>query len=152
VEVLNPSGGATMNQENPGSQANNRSIVLKITYKNHRFLLTSDIEKEAEDRLVQSGKDLRSHVLKVPHHGSRTSSTPKFLEEVRPSHAIFTVGLRNIFNLPNSKVLDRYRELGCRILRTDQNGSITFETDGEDLRVTTFLSQSAHYTQNTSPY
>jgi len=141
VEVFNPSRPGTMDGKDPWSQTNNRSIVLKITYKNHRFLLTGDIEEETEAQLVHSGKDLRADVLKVPHHGSQSSSTRKFLEAVKPSYATFTVGFRNIFNLPNRKVLNRYEDLGCRILRTDTDGSVMFETDGENLRVTAFLSQ-----------
>jgi len=132
-----------MDQKDSRFQINNHSIVLKITYKNHRFLLTGDIEGEAEAQLVQSGKDLRSDVLKVPHHGSQTSSARKFLEAIEPSYALFTVGFRNIFNLPSPKVLSRYENASCRILRTDRDGSVMFETDGEDLRVTTFLNSPA---------
>jgi competence protein ComEC len=145
VEVINPSRPGIMDGKDPWSQTNNRSIVLKITYKNHRFLLTGDIEEEAEAQLVDSGIDLRSDVLKVPHHGSQSSSTRKFLEAVKPSYAIFTVGFRNIFNLPNPKVLNRYEDLGCRILRTDRNGSVMFETDGENVRVIPFSGQSLVY-------
>ncbi len=141
VVVFNPSQKGMVGEKDPLSQSNNRSIVLKITYKNHRFLLTGDIEAEAEGQLVQSGKDLRSDVLKAPHHGSQTSSTRRFLEAVKPSYALFPVGFRNIFNLPNPKVLNRYESFGCRISRTDRDGSVTFETDGKNLRVTTFLNQ-----------
>ena len=143
VEVFHPSEYRIMDGKDPWSQINNRSIVLKVTYKNHRFLLTGDIEEETEAQLVQSGKDLRAEVLKVPHHGSQSSSTREFLEGVKPSYAIFTVGFRNIFNLPNPKVLNRYEDLDCRILRTDTDGSITVETDGKDLGVTTFLGQTS---------
>ncbi|UCD70969.1 MAG: DNA internalization-related competence protein ComEC/Rec2 [Syntrophobacterales bacterium] len=141
VDVVNPPQHGIMHGNNSWSQTNDCSIVLKITYKNRRFLLTGDIEKEAEAQLVQSGEDLRSDVVKAPHHGSQTSSTRKFLEAVKPSYALFSVGFRNIFNLPNPKVLNRYENFGCRILRTDSNGSVSFETDGENLRVITFLSQ-----------
>ena len=143
VEVFNPPQGGMIDQKDSRFQINNRSIVLKITYKNHRFLLTGDIEGEAEAQLVQSGKDLRSDVLKVPHHGSQTSSARKFLEAIEPSYALFTVGFRNIFNLPSPKVLSRYESAGCGILRTDRDGSVMFETDGENLRVTTFLNSPA---------
>jgi competence protein ComEC len=143
VEVFNPSGHRIMDGKDPWSQINNRSIVLKLTYKNHRFLLTGDIEEETEAQLVQSGKDLRADVLKVPHHGSQSSSTGEFLEAVKPSYAIFTVGFRKIFNLPNPKVLNRYEDLDCRILRTGTDGAITVETDGKKLRVTTFLGKAS---------
>lgn len=135
VEVFNPPRAGIKSGKDPWSQTNNRSIVLKITHKNHRFLLTGDIEEEAEVRLVQSGKDLRAEVVKAPHHGSQSSSTRGFLEAVKPSQALFTVGSRNIFNLPNPKVLHRYEELGCHISRTDRDGAVSCETDGENMRV-----------------
>jgi competence protein ComEC len=139
VEVFNPPQGGLMGGKDPWSQTNNRSVVLKITYKNHRFLLTGDIEEEGEAQLIQSGKDVRAEVLKVPHHGSHSSSTGEFLETVKPSYAVFTVGFRNIFNLPNRKVLERYEDLGCRISRTDRNGAVRFETDGKKLTTRHFL-------------
>ncbi len=139
VEVFNPPQGGLMGGKDPWSQTNNRSVVLKITYKNHRFLLTGDIEEEGEAQLIQSGKDVRAEVLKVPHHGSQSSSTGEFLEAVKPSYAVFTVGFRNIFNLPNRKVLQRYENLGCRISRTDRDGAVMLETDGEKLTVRPFL-------------
>jgi competence protein ComEC len=147
VEVFNPPHPGTIHGRNPWFQTNNRSIVLKITYKNHRFLLTGDIERQAEAHLVESGKDLRSDVLKVPHHGSQTSSTRRFLEAVEPSHALFTVGFRNIFKLPSPKVLNRYEEAGCRIWRTDRDGAVIFETNGKNLGVTTFLRSSGQDAQ-----
>ncbi|NIS61479.1 MAG: DNA internalization-related competence protein ComEC/Rec2 [Proteobacteria bacterium] len=142
VEVLNPPQPGIMQGRNLWSQTNNRSMVLKITFKNHRFLLTGDIEEEAEAQLIQSGKDLRSDVVKVPHHGSKTSSTRRFLEAVKPSHSVFTVGLRNIFNLPSTNVLNRYERAGCQISRTDRDGAVSFETDGENMTVTLFLRPS----------
>jgi competence protein ComEC len=138
VEVFNPPRGGMKQGKDPWSQANNRSIVLKVTHKKHRILLTGDIEEETEAHVVRSGKDLRAEVLKAPHHGSQSSSTRGFLEAVNPSHVVFTVGSRNIFNLPNPKVLHRYEDLGCQISRTDRDGSVTFETDGENMTVTLF--------------
>jgi len=145
VEVFNPPRAGIKSGKDPWSQTNNRSIVLKVTHKNHRFLLTGDVEEEAEVHLAQSGKDLRAEVLKAPHHGSQSSSTRRFLEAVKPTYAVFTVGSRNIFNLPNAKVLDRYEDLGCHISRTDRDGLLTFESDGEKLKVTTFLKGSTAY-------
>jgi competence protein ComEC len=142
VEVLNPPRPVMIHGRNPWARTNNRSLVLKITYENHRFLLTGDIEGEAEAQLVQSGKDLRSDVLKVPHHGSQTSSTRRFVEAVKPLHALFTVGFRNVFNLPSPKVLNRYESSGSLISRTDRDGAVMFETDGENLRVTAFFRPS----------
>ena len=145
VEVLNPFRAALNDRGDPWSQTNNDSIVLQISYGTQRFLLAGDIEREAEALLVRSGKQLKSEVLKVPHHGSKTSSTPTFIEAVNPSYAVFTVGYRNIFKLPNPKVLNRYENAGCRILRTDRDGSITLETNGRTLKVTTFFDYHGHW-------
>ena len=99
------------------------------------MLLTGDIEKEAEQMLVSSGKNLRAQVLKVPHHGSRRSSTEAFLDAVRPTAALVSVGYRNPFRHPNPEVLERYRSFGTRVWRTDQSGAITVEMRPDGTRV-----------------
>lgn len=120
------------------SRANNLSLVLRLVFGSQAFLFTGDIEREAEAELIASGIDLESRVIKVPHHGSLTSSTASFLLKVRPEIAVISAGQRSMFRLPNPKVLKRYEGLGCRIFRTDRHGAITLETDGETLRIKTF--------------
>jgi competence protein ComEC len=138
VEVLHPDrsgvGGATRSEGQP-PRPNNRSIVLRIRLGNQAMLLTGDIEKEAEGMLVASGEDLRAQILKVPHHGSRRSSTEAFLDAVRPAAALVSVGYRNPFRHPNPEVLARYKALGIRVWRTDQNGAITVEMRPDGTRV-----------------
>lgn len=109
---------------------NDDSLVIKLSYGEVDFLFTGDIESEAEKRLIESQQDLRSEVIKVPHHGSRTSSSAPFLNAVLPRYAIFSLGQRNQFQFPHPDVVSRYLERKCVPLRTDQLGAITLKTDG----------------------
>ena len=122
------------------SSDNNNSIVLRLTYGERSVLFTGDIEAEAEQQIVKSGFSVRADVLKVPHHGSRTSSTEGFIDSVRPSHAVIPAGARSRFGHPHSIVLERYKTRGIAVLQTGVNGTVTVETDGRNLRVSTFLS------------
>ena len=109
---------------------NDDSLVMKLSYGEVDILFTGDIEAKAETRLLASGQDLRAEVLKVPHHGSRTSSTVPFIAAVQPKFALFSLGIRNRFGFPNAEVVARYRERECVLLRTDELGAITLKTDG----------------------
>ncbi len=126
-------------EENPFLQGNNASLVLRLSYGEFSFLFSGDVESPAEEEILQTGSDLRSTVLKVPHHGSKTSSTLQFLEAIRPLYAVFTVKPGGRTRLPHPAVLERYNDLGVRNLRTDTDGAITFTTDGKALRVQSFL-------------
>ncbi len=119
---------------------NNNSLVLKVSFENVSFLLPGDIEAEAENELTSlSCAALTSNVLLVPHHGSRRSSTRKFLRCVSPDIAVISSGWKNIFGFPHKKTLKRYQALGCQIFRTDRNGAITITTDGTNISVKPFL-------------
>ena len=119
---------------------NNNSLVLKVSFQNISFLLPGDIEAEAERELTALAcTTLKSDVLLVPHHGSRSSSTPRFLKCVKPEIGIISSGWRNIFGMPPQKILKRYEALGSHIFRTDRQGAITITTDGEHLSVKPFL-------------
>ena len=109
---------------------NDDSLVMKLSYGEVDILFTGDIESKAETRLVTSQQDLRSEIIKVPHHGSRTSSSAMFLDAVQPRFAIFSLGQRNRFQFPHADVVTRYRERNCVQLRTDQLGAIVLKTDG----------------------
>jgi competence protein ComEC len=140
ISVLNPPAWNTVQRkvQNP-SDLNNSSLVLKLQFKNVSILLTGDIGKEAEGLMLRKGYPLRADIIKVPHHGSISSSSPLFLEKVKPAYAILSVGERNIGRLPHPDILKRYEQLGSRILRTDKHGAITVVTDGENTEVKTFL-------------
>ena len=110
---------------------NDDSLVLKLSYGEVDILFTGDIESNAETRLIRSQQDLQSEVLKVPHHGSRSSSSARFLDRVQPRYAIFSLGIDNRYQLPHAEVVTRYQERNCVQLRTDQLGAIILKTDGK---------------------
>jgi competence protein ComEC len=118
---------------------NNHSLVMKLQFKKISVLLPGDIEREAEYRIAGKDYPLRADLLKVPHHGSASSSTPTFLERVRPAYAVFTVGERNIGRLPRPEVLKRYEQLGAKVFRTDRHGAIAVTTNGERIEVKPFV-------------
>jgi len=103
---------------------NNDSIVLKLKLKNYKILYTGDIEKEAEKEIVEREKNLNSYVLKIAHHGSRTSSTIKFLKAVSPRIAVISVGRGNRYNFPSKFTLEKLKGMGVIVLRTDKDGAI----------------------------
>jgi beta-lactamase superfamily II metal-dependent hydrolase len=103
---------------------------MKVSYGEVDILFTGDIEFKGETRLIASQQDLRAEILKVPHHGSRTSSSAQFLDTVQPRYAVFSLGQSNQYQFPHADVIERYRERNCVQLRTDQLGAITLKTDG----------------------
>ena len=125
----------------PATSGNNDSIVLRLVFGSIAILLAGDIEQPAEEDLVRSGIDMRADVLKVPHHGSKTSSTVAFIDAVNPSYAVFSVGERSRFGHPSPEVVERYVARGTRVLQTGRNGTITFETDGATVGVTTYRNE-----------
>jgi len=161
VEILHPPNNFKFQISNFKSQKghdNNLSVVIKITYGNFSILFTGDIEKDAERLLINQtenviltlnqvqGKNLqnnnrlpylKSTIIKVPHHGSSSSSSEEFIKEVSPEAAVFSVGYNNPFRHPNKKVLERYIDAGAKIYRTDRNGLIEIESDGRGYTVKT---------------
>ena len=121
-----------------GGVGNNGSLVLRLRFGRRSFLLTGDIEREAEQELVRRGVDLRADVLKVAHHGSRTSTTAEFLDRTAASVAVISAGAGNSFGHPHEEVVERLRQRGLRILETSRHGAVTISTDGDDLRVELF--------------
>jgi competence protein ComEC len=122
---------------------NDRSVVLLVRHGDVTVLLPGDVEEEGEAALLSSGRLGPVTVLKAPHHGSRTSSTEDFLARLRPRFVVFCVGRRNRFGFPHPEVEARYRALGTECLRTDVHGAITLESDGYDVRLSTFLPTEA---------
>lgn len=113
---------------------NNNSIVVKITYKNRSFLFTGDAEKESERDMIAAGYDLKADVLKVGHHGSRTSTSQAFLNKVAPTYAVISVGeYKN--RLPKKEILSRLEKSNVKVYRTDWAGTVIFATNGDDLKV-----------------
>jgi competence protein ComEC len=115
---------------------NNSSQVLKISDKFHSFLFTGDIEKKAEYLLINSmGKKLKSDVLKVPHHGSKTSSSIKFLQFVYPKIAVFSSKKNNKFGFPHTLVIKNYKKIKTKNLFTAKNGGIRIVSKSNNLYI-----------------
>jgi competence protein ComEC len=101
-------------------------------------VLAGDIEQAAEDSLVATGLDLRADLLKVPHHGSRTSSTEAFIDAVNPRYAVISVGERSRFGHPHATVVNRYLACDVKVRQTGLVGTVTVETEGSTLDVGTY--------------
>jgi competence protein ComEC len=130
--ILYPETGST--SISADDDGNNASIVLRLVFGETSFLFPGDAETGVEDRLLRRfGAFLRSHVLKVSHHGSSTSTKEEFLLQVRPSIAVISVGRNNSFGHPSPEVLGRLLGFGCVVHRTDEWGAAVFESDGEQL-------------------
>lgn len=119
-------------QEN---KLNNNSLVMKMYYHNFSVLFTGDIEKEAEKKILETYKSeknkLVSNVLKVAHHGSKTSTIKEFLDTVNPQIALIGVGKNNMFHHPSEEIIDKLKEYGAIIYRTDERGEITIRVNGK---------------------
>ncbi|MFE9580256.1 ComEC/Rec2 family competence protein [Nocardia sp. NPDC006044] len=137
LEVIAPESGGL--RPTPGAEAdaaNDRSIVLAASTPVGRVLLTGDIEAPAQRALLETGVSLRADVLKLPHHGSRTTTT-EFLAAVRPRLTVISVGADNTFGHPNAGILTELSALGTTIARTDQRGDVLVLGDERSLRVVT---------------
>jgi len=138
VWVLNPIEAAGNSTEDYRSKADNdRSIVLRLENGQDSFLFTGDIEAEAERTLVALEENMKSRVLKVPHHGGRGSLDEGFLKRVDPEIAVISVGAHNSYGHPTSEALDAYHRLGSILYRTDQDGAILIRSDRKMLSVRT---------------
>lgn len=120
-----------------GKDLNSTSIVLKITYGNTSFLFTGDAESDEEEEILNSGADLKSTVLKVDHHGSRTSTSYSFLREVMPQYAVISVEKGNSYGHPNEETLSKLSDAGVEVYRTDESGDIVMTSDGNNISITT---------------
>ena len=134
IEALNPPLELF---EGTSHDVDNNGVVLRLSWSKVSFLFTADIRQEAEFELIGQRANLRSTVLKVAHHGSKTSTSPQFLAAVDPEIAVISVGLDNPFGHPSTEVVERLIDrLGEeKVYRTDTNGTIEFITDGERLWV-----------------
>ena len=128
IEVIWPNSEKIINE----NILNNNSLVCKIKYKNFSMLCTGDIEELAEQQILEQYKGkqiLKSDILKVAHHGSKSSSIDGILAEIKPQIALIGVGKNNKFGHPNTGVLERLQILKCKIFRTDECGEISIIVD-----------------------
>lgn len=134
METLWPIKG----KERSGSD-NNSSIVMRLIYKDRGFLFTGDIEKEAEESLTAGKTQLEADVVKVPHHGSQTSSSDSFISSTKATWAVIPVGRRSRFGHPHPEVIGRWKHAGAHVITTGERGAVSFSTDGVGLETTTYV-------------
>lgn len=126
------------------NKKNNNAIVCKAIWKNISILFTGDIEKEAEEKIMNMYKEnlqkLKSTIIKIAHHGSKTSSKEEFINIVKPEIALIGVGENNKFGHPNEEVLERLEKYKTKIYRTDNSGEITIKFNKkEKIRISKML-------------
>jgi competence protein ComEC len=126
------------NQAATNSKHNNGSALLRLGFGRVGFLFTGDIEAAAESEFAEQGVNVRATVLKVPHHGSKSSSTAAFIDAVHPAVAVISDGYQNRFHFPAPQVVERYRDAGVKVLRTDLDGAVMTAATPEKVDVRTF--------------
>jgi competence protein ComEC len=129
IEILHPQEGVDLQVGN-----NENSIAFKLNMKEVSFMLTGDIYMESEKKMIEAGGDLSSEVLKIAHHGSKTSTSQEFLNEVNPKIAVISVGRNNRYGHPTREVLDRLMHENIKIYRTDKHGAVILKTRGKNIR------------------
>lgn len=135
IDVLFPFNN--LEGESP-KDINNTSIVLRLSFKESSFLFTGDLHKSVEEDLVEKQVFLASDILKISHHGSKTSSSEKFIEYVSPEIAVISVGRNNSYGHPHQETLETLKKYDIRVERTDQRGDIKILSDGVNHQVKTF--------------
>jgi competence protein ComEC len=141
VQVLSPpcgENGEGLAFRDCVNRLNDRSLVLRLSFGDVSVLFTGDIEHGAEEWLLEDAGRMKATLLKVPHHGSPSSSRQSFLDAVAPGAAVVSAGYRNPFGFPSRPVLQRYRDMGIVLYRTDLDGAVRCRTDGHTLWVETF--------------
>jgi len=130
ISILHPPPNFGLTSDN---SKNNSSIVFKYNKGESSIMFTGDIESFAEKKLVNSGFNLKSNLLKVPHHGSSSSSSKIFIDAVSPAEAVISAGRRNLYGHPSEEVTERYIQSGITLRRTDIDKAIVMRTDGKTI-------------------
>lgn len=123
--------------ESTGKDLNNDSVVTLVTYSDVSVLMTGDAEKKIESRIMNSYPSLKCNVLKVPHHGSSTSSSPDFIRMISPENAVISVGENNRYSHPSPSTLKTLEDNGVAVYRTDYDGTVIIRTNGKQYRMET---------------
>ena len=113
---------------------NHYSAVVKVDFLDKSFLFTGDAEKPNEEEMIEKyGARLKSHVLKVGHHGSNTSTTEEFIKIIEPDYAVVSAGKDNRYGHPSPLIIERLQKYGIKIYRTDLQGTIIVHSDGQQI-------------------
>ena len=112
---------------------NNTSIVLLVQFGENRFLFTGDMERDAENDMLDAGANVKADVLKVGHHGSDTSTSYRFLYEADPDYAVISVGKDNSYGHPHEAPMSRLRDADVTVYRTDEMGAVIAVSDGRNI-------------------
>ena len=142
IELLHPNGWMVHSKD----RVNEESLVFYIEHENHRFLFTGDIEEDAQRRMLeqeQKNQTSKIDVVKIPHHGSRSSASQKWVHHFTSPWAVISCGYRNQFRHPHQETLDVWKD--STILRTDLNGSIEFRSDGKSMSIRGFHQERGWY-------
>jgi competence protein ComEC len=125
ISVLHPGRGFDAHDRQAFAAENNRSLVVQIRSEGRSLLFTGDIGIEAEHRILGNIREMKTDLVKVPHHGSKSSSSEDFVSQTRPEVAVVTVGRGNLYHHPSDEVLAHYERIGAQICRTDIDGAVT---------------------------
>jgi competence protein ComEC len=134
LSILNPPVNSSLRS------ANENSIVIGLRFGSFSALLPGDLEREGEMRLLRHHGNQRARLLKVAHHGSRTSTSAAFIESVKPRWGVISAGRYNTYGHPSELVVERLHRYGTKVFSTIDEGAITFETDGTRYRIKSYLS------------
>lgn len=137
--IINDKNKLSLQVQAPNSvkydEINDYSIVLKLVYGNVSFLFAGDAEFISENEMLESKYDLKANVLKVGHHGSKSSTSKAFLDKVKPQYAVISVGKGNEYGHPAQETLTRLVKADVQVYRTDKSGSIIFTSDGSKIAI-----------------
>ncbi len=140
-------GGVAISSLNGGTGAarshNNSSMVLRFSFGSASLLFTGDIQSAGEHAMIENRGDLHATILKVPHHGSASSSTPEFIAAVHPEAAVISDGYLNNFHFPAAAVVERYVDAGAILMRTDRDGAVMVDATPDRMTVRTFRARSS---------
>jgi competence protein ComEC len=120
------------------TKENNQSMVLRLAFRRSVIMFMGDIEAKGEHELIANGADLRAAIIKVPHHGSKTSSSAELIAAVHPQVAVISVGYHNRFHFPSGEVVERYRESGAAVLMTSDAGQVSADVDSAGITLQTW--------------
>ena len=116
-----------------GSDLNNWSVGVRLTFGDNSFVMCGDAENQAEEDIIKNGAVLKADVLKAGHHGSSTSTSDAFLKKVSPSWVVIQCGKGNSYGHPHKETMEKLKKAGCQVLRTDEEGTITAFSDGKTI-------------------